>query len=176
MKVKKSNRTLFRVSGALTIAVSTALLGLGLIGASSPMYTLRAQSPVPVIPEPDLSVARGLLNMPVEEANEAIKKFNAKEAEILNTQLLALIRPRNPDVDRVYGLIRHLESLRADAQAQNRLDTLLYVLALTLLLFTGFLIYVIIDQRRSLRELQKLLTPGSASTQDNSSQNVYRGE
>lgn len=125
---------------------------------------------------PDLSAARELLAMPVADANEAIKKYNAKEAEILNTQLLALLRPRNPDVDRVYGMIKHLETLRADAQAQNRLNTLLYVMGLTLILFTGFLTFVMIDQRRSMRALQKLLGPGAESGPDNSSHNVYRGD
>lgn len=127
---------------------------------------------------PDLSVARELLAMPARDAAEKIKTFSAKEAEILNTQILALVRKGNPDIDRVYALIRHLETLRADAQAQNRLNTLLYVLGLTLVLFTAFLIFVIIDQRRSLIGMQKLISNGGAarSQASGSSTEIYRGE
>jgi hypothetical protein len=158
------------------VAALRSLLCVGFAALSLLSSAAGAQDGSPTTARPDLSAARALLQMPVNQANEAIKKYNAKEAEILNTQLLSLLRPGNPDVDRVYGLIRHLETLRADAQAQNRLNTLLYVLGLTLLLFSGFLIYVIVDQRRSLIALQKLLASGAESKPDHSSQTVYRGE
>lgn len=150
-----------------------ALLTLWLMLNAVPAYAQTGEGP-------DLSVARGLLTMPAREAAEEIKKFSAKEAEILNTQILALVRESNPDVDRVYALVRHLESLRADAQAQNRLNTLLYVLGLTLVLFTAFLIFVIVDQRRSLIGMQKLLADTTAKSElsgaSDSSTGVYRGE
>ena len=128
---------------------------------------------------PDLSEARALLAMPDREALEKIKTYNADEAEILITQVLSLTRPNNPNVDRVYHLVRHLEILRADAHAQNRLDTLLVVLGITFALFTVFLIFVLLDQRRSIQALQKLLgerqnfASNSAASDPNA---VYRGE
>ncbi len=171
--MKLNNRTL---SSYLAGQNRNARLAAIAVACCALLFTAPGAAQSPTIPEPDLSAARALLNMSPADANEAIKKYNAKEAEVLNTQLLSLLRPRNPDVDRVYGLIRHLETLRADAQAQNRLNTLLYVLGLTLLLFTGFLIYVIMDQRNSLRALQKLLGTGAGSKASDSSQDIYRGE
>ena len=146
-----------------------AVLAIGLLVFFTGVDRLAAQ-------QPDLRAARDLLALPDREALEAVKKYNADEAEILTTQLLSLTRPANPDIDRVYTLVRHLETLRADAHAQNRLNPLLYVLALTLILFTAFLIYVIIDQRASLRALQKLLAGAPEKSPDNSSHSVYQGD
>ncbi len=173
MSFSKSQAYLQRKLRIRATAFAAVLLTLGLMASAMPAHAQTGDGP-------DLSVARGLLAMPARDAAEEIKKFSAKEAEILNTQILALVRKSNPDVDRVYALVRHLESLRADAQSQNRLNTLLYVLGLTLVLFTAFLIFVIIDQRRSLIGLQKLLAGAAAKSAESgaadSSTEIYRGE
>jgi hypothetical protein len=146
--------------------LATVLLAIGSLLA----LPLAAQA------RPDLGFARELLDLPIKAALERVKVLNAGEAEALTTQLLSLTRARNPDVDHVYALVRHLETLRADTQAQNRLNTLLTVLTFTLGLFTAFLLYVLFDQRRSLKSLQKMLSENAGKRPESSSHTVYRGE
>lgn len=124
---------------------------------------------------PDLGRARELLAMEGLAAKEAIKDLSEAEARELVTQVLYLAREKNPDIDRVYLLVQHLEAIRATELAQRRLNSLLWVLGLTLALFGVFLIYVLFDQRRTLREVRALIDADSAAPQSPAAP-VYRGE
>ncbi|MCB1327280.1 MAG: hypothetical protein H7A21_19610 [Spirochaetales bacterium] len=122
--------------------------------------------------QPDLSAARELLAMPDQAAREAISKLTPEEAIALLSQVRAVARPRNPEVDRITLLITHLERIRAVEREQRRLNNLLIVIGVILGLFWIFLAYVFFDQRRTLRALQ-------ASRPESGSgpiREVYRGE
>ncbi len=124
----------------------------------------------------DLSRARRLLAMEGLAAKEEIQHLNEDEAREVLSQIMFLARPGNPDLDRVYLLARHLEEIQATALAQRRLDSLLWVVGLTLLLFVLFLTYVLFDQRRAMRELRELLAEARDQAPQARPVNVYRGE
>ena len=129
----------------------------------------------------ELDKARSYLTKDLETVREEFEKLSEKEAAVLITQLLHVTRKTNPDVDKVYELLKHLETLRATAQAQNRLNNLLTVLGFTLVLFTLFLIYVVFDQYRNFKKLREHLASdtgvnGSNNPDTKTASNVYRGE
>ena len=126
---------------------------------------------------PDLSRARELLAMEGLAARAAIEQLSEQEAKELVTQVLYVARPGNPDLDRAFLLVQHLEAIRATALAQRRLNSLLWVVGLTLGLFTLFLIYVLFDQRRALRDMRAMMDSESGGSVDDIPPNlVYRGE
>lgn len=137
--------------------------------------------PAPVIAqnsesEPNLERARSFLALEEAKLKEEIEKLNVDEAIELSTQIRYLARPTNPQIDRLAVVLQHLETLRATDLAQRRLDQLLLVLGCVLVLFAVFLIYVVVDQRRTVRELQSLLANDPARRTETAQTPVYRGE
>lgn len=126
--------------------------------------------------EPDLARARSFLALDEAQLKTEVEKLNVDEAIELSTQIRYLARPQNPQIDRLAVVLQHLETLRATDLAQRRLDQLLLVLACVLTLFAAFLIYVIVDQRRTLRALQTLLAGDAARPADGARAPVYRGD
>ncbi len=124
--------------------------------------------------EAALEEARKVLAMDGDAAKDYIATLNAEEAKNLLSTVLNVTENRNPDIRRAAYVIEHLETLRADAQAQERLQALLAVLIITAGLFTAFLIFVLLDQRRTLKSLQRLLSAQTNGGSDGPS--VYRGE
>lgn len=123
---------------------------------------------------PKMEVASRLLKMTPEEAKKQIEKMSVKETAVMITQIRFITRKHNRDMDRVYYLLKHLESIKANALAQKRLNNLLWVLAISVGLFSAFLIYIILDQKKAIGSLQKLL---SGSEENVSRANtVYRGD
>ncbi len=113
------------------------------------------------------------LELDPKAAREHAGRLSAVQAAALLSQVQLLARTRNPDIDRLSYLVRQLEEQRATEVAQRRLDNLLLVIGLSLVLFTGFLVYVLLQQRRDLARAAQLLarhTPNAGSGP------VYRGE
>ena len=122
----------------------------------------------------DLTEAKELLAMEPLQAKEKIESFTAEHARDLISQVRHIGREKYKDVDHLYLLLEHLSTLQATELAQKRLNNLLLVLGLTLALFTMFLIYVIVDQRRTLQKLRTVA--GEAGAHQPDKPQVYRGE
>ncbi|MEQ8350091.1 MAG: hypothetical protein RH862_01315 [Leptospiraceae bacterium] len=75
----------------------------------------------------------------------------------------------------VFYLAEHIQTLRATEAAQKRLESLIWVLGLTLLLFAGYLTYVLIDQRRIYRKMLALKEARNSHSSRVQS-DVYTGE
>ncbi len=120
-----------------------------------------------------LREARRVMALQPEAAKKHIATLSPTEARNLLSQVRFIARKNNPDLDKVYYLVQHLETLKATDLAQRRLNNLLLVLGLTLLLFTAFLGYVILDQRRTMIRLKQML--GNRASESPAG-DVYRGE
>ena len=125
----------------------------------------------------DMEKSRQLLQLPPQKALSIIKDLSPSEAAIHMSQIRYLVRKRNPDMDRVYFILRHLETLRSTDLAQKRLDNLLWVISSCLLLFSSFLFYIYMKQRSNLRDIGKLLAEKQKEKQESTSfVSPYRGE
>ncbi len=148
----------------LQMLVSLCLM-LSYIG----LHSLNANEPPPI----DLSQAQELLKMPVEQANEKIKYMNPNQTAELISKIRHIARPKNPDMDRLYLLIRHLANIQSTALAQKRLENLLWVIGLSLFLFCSFLVYILITQK----QVMNLLTKATKQKTTTKTKNpLYRGE
>lgn len=160
--------TMNKIKFPITLLACTAMLAL-----TAPAFSQAKNETRPM--GPDLGPAKELLKMDEAAAKEEIKKLSESETKAIITQVIYLSRAKNPDIDHLYYLLDHLETVRATALAQRRLDNLLIVFFLTLALFTGILIYTIADQRSSIKKLTLLL-----NAQDRSSRKenpgVYKGK
>ncbi len=117
--------------------------------------------------------AQALLDLPLAEVSEKLKLMDAKESARMLSQVRYLARAKNPDLDRLYLIIRHLEGRQADALSEERLVKLLLVIFFTLLLFCCFLVYILLDQQKAIRiitEAQKHSHSTSKAKPD-----LYRG-
>lgn len=125
--------------------------------------------------EVDLSHAREILQMSKNDAKAEIAKLNAEEAAALASQILKVGRDKNPDIDHLYYVVAQLNQIEATEKAQRRLNYLLWVILLLMTLFCAFVIYVIIDQRMTLKKMRSLLDdlpdPSAKANPE-----VYRGD
>ena len=121
--------------------------------------------------------SRALLRLPPKDALSLIQKLSPSAAALHLSQIRYIARRRNPDIDRLYFLVRHLESLSATDLAQRRLNNLLWVIAFSLLLFSVFLFYIYMNQRRALEDMKAVLAEKKKERQKKSAQEpIYRGE
>ncbi|MCB1307651.1 MAG: hypothetical protein KDK30_05715 [Leptospiraceae bacterium] len=125
--------------------------------------------------EVDLSHAREILQMSKNDAKAEIAKLNAEEAAALASQILKVARDRNPDIDHLYYVVAQLNQIEATEKAQRRLNYLLWVILLLMTLFCAFVIYVIIDQRITLKKMRGLLDD-LPDTSSKTNPEVYRGD
>lgn len=74
----------------------------------------------------------------------------------------------------VFYAAEQIQLLKATEDSQKRLESLIWVIALTLVLFAGYLTYVLFDQRRIYRKLSAMdkKVPNAAVAEGE----VYRGE
>ena len=153
----------------------TLILLIFLSGLYGQERDLTQEENIGLGPGPGIEESRKLLSLPPQAAIAAIKNLSAAMATIRVSQIRHLVRKHNPDIDRVYLILRHLEELRATALAQKRLNNLLWVIALCFSLFSSFLFYVYISQRRALREVEAITKKQKAARAVPASP-VYRGE
>jgi hypothetical protein len=99
--------------------------------------------------------AEEFLEIPLDKAFPIISQLKKEEAKELITQIRAKARKNNPDIDKLYFLISHLEEIQAVEKEQARLESLIWVYVLGFALFSGFLFYITISQRKAIRELQR---------------------
>lgn len=122
--------------------------------------------------EPNLETGRKLLKMDAMEAKALIETMSESDASSALSQIRALARPTNPDLDRAYYLLEHLERIRASELAQKRLNNLLLVIGTTMFLFIAYLTFILFSQRRILAKLGVTTSGKPAEKRDT----VYRGE
>jgi len=110
--------------------------------------------------------------MDAMEAKALIETMSESDASSALSQIRALARPANPDLDRAYYLLEHLERIRASELAQKRLNNLLLVIGTTMFLFIAYLTFILFSQRRILAKLGVTTSGKPAEKRDT----VYRGE
>jgi hypothetical protein len=117
--------------------------------------------------------ANEIQNMNPRMAKEAIRSLN--ESEAIGVYDLMVSQAASKGVGpQVFYLAEHIQLLRATQASQKRLESLIWVLALTLILFSGYLTYVLIDQRRIYRKLLALKETRKSGS--NEPREVYTGE
>ncbi len=93
-------------------------------------------------------IAKSILEKPITKSLEDIKNLDVDTATSVLSQVRSLLRKNNPDLDRVYLILSHLENMQATALAQKRLHNLVIVIFLSLFLFSSFLFYSWWDQKK----------------------------
>lgn len=101
--------------------------------------------------------AKELLAMTETEAKATIEKMSRGEAAEASSNILNQVRPRFKQADHVAYLLQHLAQIQATEREQKRLNNLLLVIFLTVALLAGFFIYVLLDQRRWMAQLSRLV-------------------
>ena len=125
--------------------------------------------------EQAIARARHFLSLDNAAAREYTKQMSPEQAKALMTQVLNLKRQTNPDLDRMLVLVQHLDNIRASELAQARLDKLLLVLSLVLVLFSLYLLFLVLDQKRTLQKMQHMLEQSGAVDQKQADNQVFRG-
>lgn len=103
-----------------------------------------------------LEQARQFLLLSPAAQKDFSQKLSAAEAEALKSQIIALRKQRNPDIVALDYVLTQLATLSALDVAQTRLNSLLWVIALTFTLLSGFLFFLYMDQRKLARSLLRL--------------------
>ena len=147
-----------------------ALVAVVSLAGMRPAWAVPAEDPPP--DSRSLERAREFLTMDESRLPDALAKIDVHEARALIEQVRSVVREKNPDMDRFYIVIRHLEAMRATELEERRARHLWLVLFITVGLFASYLTYVVLDQRRLLRKLgERGVRPS-----DLGGQTVYRGE
>jgi hypothetical protein len=102
--------------------------------------------------------AQEFLDMPLDKAFPIIESFTKEESKEMISQIRFLGKKNNPDLDKLYFVLSHLEEIQAVQKEQSRLNSLLWVYVLGFGIFSGFLAYLLISQRKTIREIQRNLT------------------
>lgn len=103
--------------------------------------------------------AQEILSMEESEAFNKIEKLKKEDTAELITQIRSIARKDYKEIDKFYLLISHLESIKAIEEEQARLKSLNLVYGLGLLLIVGLLAYVLYSQRKTIQNLNQLLSP-----------------
>lgn len=101
--------------------------------------------------------AQEFLDMPLDKAFPIISSFTKEESKEMISQIRFIAKVNNPDLDKLYFLISHLEEIQAVQKEQLRLNSLIWVYVLGFGIFSGFLTYLLINQRKTIREIQRNL-------------------
>lgn len=100
--------------------------------------------------------AQALLDMKMDTAFASIEGLSKEESKEIVSQMRAIYRDSNPNIDKFYFLISHLEEIQAIEKEQSRLESLNLVYALGFLLFMGLLIYIWWNQRKIQIQLSRI--------------------
>ena len=100
--------------------------------------------------------AQALLDMKMDAAFASIEGLTKEETKEIVSQMRAIYRDSNPNIDKFYFLISHLEEIQAIEKEQSRLESLNLVYALGFLLFMGLLIYIWWNQRKIQIQLSRI--------------------
>ncbi len=105
-----------------------------------------------------------------------IKKLKSEEAKKMISAIRYVSRSRNPDMDHLYLVLRHLAGIEANALAQKRLQNLLWVIGLSLFLFSSFLVYVFIEQKQAMKLIKEIRQKEKEEVHVKEDDRIYRGE
>lgn len=138
-----------RLSGIMKKLVSLLILLVA--------FEVWAQNSVAPDVSSQLPSAREFLDMDLDSAFKLIAGLNKEEAKVLSNQILLETRKEYPKAENFYYLISHVEEIKAVKKEENRLWSLISVYVIALVLFGGFLGYVLLKQRKNIRELNEIL-------------------
>jgi hypothetical protein len=99
---------------------------------------------------------KDLFSMEESKSYQVIAKLNKEQTAELITQIRAEYRNEFKELDKFYLLISHLESIKAIEEEQARLKSLNLVYVLGLILLLSFLFYIILSQRKAIKQLEIL--------------------
>lgn len=86
-----------------------------------------------------------------------IEKLSKEESQELVTKVRKEARKDYPQIDRFYFLISHLEEINAIEKEQARLKSVFWVFGLGFLLFSGFVVLLILRINRLSQEVNQLI-------------------
>ncbi|MDF3818476.1 hypothetical protein P3G55_01115 [Leptospira sp. 96542] len=104
-----------------------------------------------------IPTAKEFLNSSLESTFPIIEKLTKEETKELITQLRKEVKEEFPRADHFYFLISHLEEIQAVEKEQARLRSLLWVYSLAFVLFFGFMGFLLLRQRKAIRDINLLL-------------------
>ena len=120
---------------------------------NSPASKIRAQDKREKI---DFDKVQLFLQANPAESQKLIEDLSEQEMIEISSQIRFLARKKTPDIDKLYFILQSLEQKKANQLAQERLNHLLSVIFLTLVLFLGFLGYVLLQQRKIFRNISNI--------------------
>lgn len=121
--------------------------------------------------------AEDLMSMPATQAREKIKSMNLSQAMSIYDLMVQEAQKKGVG-PQVFYAAEQIQLLKATADSQKRLESLIWVIVLTLVLFAGYLTYVLLDQRRLYRRMQELRSSPRTGADRTASEvsEIYRGE
>lgn len=120
--------------------------------------------------------ASELLSMNPAMARQRIGEMNLQDALSVYDLLLRDAREKGVG-PQVFYVVEQIQLLKATEASQKRLESLIWVLVLTLVLFSAYLAYVLIDQRRIYNKMLTLREDkGTKTDHSHTESKVYRGE
>lgn len=101
--------------------------------------------------------AKEFLEMKLDSVFPLIQNMSKQEADVLVTQIREEARKSWAQSDNYFFLVEHLTTIKAIEEEQSRLKGLLWVYVLGLVLFSGFVLYVLFRQRKLISELNEII-------------------
>ncbi len=112
-----------------------------------------------LLPEPKQALQVEELFLGNQEAVlSKIEKLSKEDSQELVTKVRKQARTDYPQIDRFYFLISHLEEINAIEKEQARLKSVLWVFGLGFLLFSGFVVLLILRINRLSLEVKQLIS------------------
>ncbi|MFN3603226.1 MAG: hypothetical protein ACK4UJ_00805 [Leptonema sp. (in: bacteria)] len=97
----------------------------------------------------------GLLKMQGIERKEYLEKLNKEEIETLLSYIKHVYSQKDKDLEVVFQIYDVLANLKSIEISHKRLNRLLWVITITLLLFSSYVSYVLLQQNKILRHISK---------------------
>lgn len=130
----------------------------------------------PIISEP---LSKAFIEKKLEELKQLNPAQRKEKTELLDYEttasILSYIRYKyiknDPEMEIIFSLYDHLANLNAIKLSQKRLNRLLFVIIFTLILFSSYLTYILINQNKIIKELKEY----SHNQEENQSFEVFKG-
>ncbi|GIX41462.1 MAG: hypothetical protein KatS3mg129_1195 [Leptospiraceae bacterium] len=130
----------------------------------------------PIISEP---LSKDFIEKKLEELKQLNPAQRKEKTELLDYEttasILSYIRYKyiknDPEMEIIFSLYDHLANLNAIKLSQKRLNRLLFVIIFTLILFSSYLTYILINQNKIIKELKEY----SHNQEENQSFEVFKG-
>lgn len=116
--------------------------------------------------------SESLLRMEAAQQKAEIERLSLEDARALRDHLRGKAIQADRSAGATFYLYEHLATIAAIDLAEKRLHKLVLVFAIVLILFSSFLVYLLVAQNR----LIKRLAQGQRSEGPAASSSVYRGD